>query len=364
MLHIWPAGAIAPVSVVRLVDQRRRRTGATLLPWACTPEEVRRAVHAQRREDPRLAPTPTRWRRAAARPPRRGCRSRGWSSGTARRRRAPRPSRRWPRRGRRTSRPPSAPTRGRPARPAARRCAPAATARCGRRTRGRRARSETGSSRDSAPSSTSWRTSTAVKVLVIEPIRYCTSVTSPGTSPYPPDHTSSPSRTTPATTEGSRPSTCRGRPGPAAGGRSRRRPGPARCSRGCSCEGLRRRAGADQVAVAVRLVDPGDRRPVLVGVDAGREDRDLARVGAVPVADQRPRGVRGAAQRRVLGGPLPRARPGRSRRGSRSSRRRTGRSRRGPRTRSARPSACRRPGTTWSARGSRSRSAAWRRRRR
>ena len=58
----------------------------------------------------------------------------------------------------------------------------------------------------SRPSSTSWRISTAVKVLVIEPILYCVSVTGPGTSPTPSDHTSSPSRTTPATTEGTSPS--------------------------------------------------------------------------------------------------------------------------------------------------------------
>ena len=129
-------------------------------------------------------------------------------------------------------------------------------------------------------------------------------------------------------------------------------------------ERFQRRAGADQVAVAVRLVDAGDRRPVLVGVDAGREDRELAGVGAVPLADQRARRCAGRRAAASSPGSTPPRRPGRSRRGSRSSPRRTGRSRRGPRTRSARPSACRRPGTTSSARGSRSRPAAWRRRRR
>ena len=103
----------------------------------------------------------------------------------------------------------------------------------------------------------------------------------------------------------------------------------------------------------------------LSGSGAGREGGDLARVGAVPVAgDQRARGVRRVAQRRSPRRSTPPPRPGRSRRGSRSSRRRTGRARRGPRTRSARPSACRRPGSSSSGRGSRSRSAAWRRRRR
>src|SRR5215212_6928709 len=70
-------------------------------------------------------------------------------------------------------------------------------------------------------------------------------------------------------------------------------------------ERLRRWAGTDQVAVAVRLVDAGDRRPVLVGVRSRRERRDLPRVGPVPVADDRAGGVRCAAQRRLLDAPLP-----------------------------------------------------------
>ena len=45
------------------------------------------------------------------------------------------------------------------------------------------------------------------------------------------------------------------------GGRRRHRPHGA--GSGSVLEGLRRRAGADKVAVAVRLVDPGHRRPVL-----------------------------------------------------------------------------------------------------
>ena len=59
------------------------------------------------------------------------------------------------------------------------------------------------------------------------------------------------------------------------------------------------------MTVAVRLVDPGDRRPVLVGIGTGREDRDLTRVRAVPVADDRAGGVRCAPQRRLVRAPLP-----------------------------------------------------------
>lgn len=65
-----------------------------------------------------------------------------------------------------------------------------------------------GSPRSSTPSSRSRRTSTAVKVLVIEPIRYCTlaSGACPSTEVRAPFHTVSPPRTTAATSDGARPS--------------------------------------------------------------------------------------------------------------------------------------------------------------
>ena len=126
-------------------------------------------------------------------------------------------------------------------------------------------------------------------------------------------------------------------------------------------EGLRRRARADQVPVAVRVVDPADRRPVLVG---------RAPVGNTPARGCPSGPTRAAASAAVCGAlrsglssaATPPLHRGRSPPGSRSSRRRTGRAPPRSRSRSARPSACPRPGTTSSARGSRSRSAAWRRR--
>ncbi len=53
-------------------------------------------------------------------------------------------------------------------------------------------------------------TSSAVNVFVIEPMRYCVSAVgaAPSTRPRPACHASPPSRTTPATSEGSRASAC------------------------------------------------------------------------------------------------------------------------------------------------------------
>ena len=79
-------------------------------------------------------------------------------------------------------------------------------------------------------------------------------------------------------------------------------------------EGLGRRAGADQVAVAVRLVDPG--RPAAStcpGPGRSGTTAELARVGAVPLADERRArcaGRRAAASPRAS---TPPPRPGRSR---------------------------------------------------
>src|SRR5689334_16333474 len=66
-------------------------------------------------------------------------------------------------------------------------------------------------------------------------------------------------------------------------------------------EGLDGRAGADEVAVAVALVDAADGRPVLRVVDAGRVGGLRGGVGTVPLADERASGVRGAAQGALLG---------------------------------------------------------------
>ena len=134
--------------------------------------------------------------------------------------------------------------------------------------------------------------------------------------------------------------------------RPRRRRAAGRSRRRC---GRRRRA-------SMRLTGG---QYLCAGSTRAGERGELARVRVRPLVDDDVVGrvrARGAAGSRRRATPLARRRG--SRRGSRSSRRRTGRARRGPRTRSARPSACPRPGTTSSARGSRSRSVAWRRRRR
>ena len=120
---------------------------------------------------------------------------------------------------------------------------------------------------------------------------------------------------------------------------------------------------AEQVAVAVGVVDARDRRPELVLAQPGRGIRRLlARVRTRPLGRGHRRGrVRRVLERVVLRGP---SRPSRRRgspRGSRSSRRRSGRARPATRSPSARSSACPPPATTSSARGSRSPSAASRR---
>ena len=132
--------------------------------------------------------------------------------------------------------------------------------------------------------------------------------------------------------------------------------------------GLERRAGAHDVAVAVDAVDAADRRPVLVVPQRGRPGTRRARAGTRASTSSRRRRRPRCAARCASGLSSAGHSPAPTRvdlaRGSRPSRRRSGRARRGPRTPSARSSTCRRPGTTSSARGSRSRSAAWRRRRR
>ena len=104
-------------------------------------------------------------------------------------------------------------------------------------------------------------------------------------------------------------------------------------------EGLRRRAGADQVAVAVGAVDAADRRPVLVRpVDPGgrRPPSPVVRVRPTRRPARAPCAARAAAALSATA-TSPARHLRRSRPGSRSSRRRTGRSRRGPRSRSAPP---------------------------
>ena len=177
----------------------------------------------------------------------------------------------------------SAPTTSRPVRSACRRRARAGSGPSRRRTRspGRTARS--GRRARAAPRRAAASRATATRVLVIEPIRYCVSSGGPATSPAPPDPAQGPVGRA-------------RRPRPTAAGRD---PGSAPDgSAGRSFgERLDRRARADEVAVAVRLVDAGDRRPVLVGVLAGREHAELALVGPLPLLDERPRGVRRVAQR-------------------------------------------------------------------
>ena len=152
----------------------------------------------------------------------------------------------------------------------------------------------------SRPSSRSWRTSTAVMVLVIEPIRYCTS------GPGSPVDAAVPRRSTPArrrgprppTTEGSRPVDLRARP---AARRSRRAVSVGdRRSRGELIRRTPRAAGR-------RRPGCGRRRPGRCGATGGQylsgstpvgKTATLAGVGAVPLADERARGVRRAAQRR------------------------------------------------------------------
>src|SRR4051794_40608407 len=65
---------------------------------------------------------------------------------------------------------------------------------------------------------------------------------------------------------------------------------------------LDRRAGADEIAVAQRVVDAAYGRPVLVGAHPGhREGGLLARVGALPLGGQQHLGgVRGVLQHVVL----------------------------------------------------------------
>ena len=94
---------------------------------------------------------------------------------------------------------------------------------------------------------------------------------------------------------------------------------------GAARERRHRRAGADQVAVAVRPVDPPHRRPELAVVHAGRHPgrvrRQLAAGTGGPTC--RPGTPRCAARRAAGCRPpaTPPPRPGRSRPGSRSSRR-------------------------------------------
>ena len=94
------------------------------------------------------------------------------------------------------------------------------------------------------------------------------------------------------------------------------------------------RAGAEDVAVAVDAVDAAHRRPVLRAAQAAAPGSTalLARVRMRPLVGRDISAVCGALHERVVvGRPLARRRPRRSRRGSRSSRRRSGRARRGPR---------------------------------
>ena len=89
------------------------------------------------------------------------------------------------------------------------------------------------------------------------------------------------------------------------------------------------RAGADEVAVAVGVVDAADRRPVLVLAQPRRREGRPARASrdGPTRASSRSARVRRVLQRVVLRGPPRRLDRARSPRGSRSSRRRSGRAR-------------------------------------
>src|SRR3546814_1633244 len=63
----------------------------------------------------------------------------------------------------------------------------------------------------------------------------------------------------------------------------------------------KRRAGADEIAVAIAVVDAVDRRPVFVGGRARREATFAARIGAAPLLVRRVVDrMRGMAQRALL----------------------------------------------------------------
>ena len=119
--------------------------------------------------------------------------------------------------------------------------------------------------------------------------------------------------------------------------------------------GLDRRARAHDVAVAVRAVDPADRRPVLVPTPPSTTARSRVYACSQASVATSAAGCGACGERAVVVAPLPRRDPVDLGRGSRSSRRRTGRARADPRTRSARSSACPAPGSSSSARGTRSR---------
>ena len=304
MLHSLAGRRHRPGVLVRLVGQRPAKWCDAVALGVRRRREVRRARHAERLEQlgcartshhgaPRSRATTSPSRRVAEvavvevlprrRPPRR-CRR--WrpaasSNGDARRALPPRADR-------------LALHARRRARAATRTVAsayPRLRARTGRS--GRRA--------TSSPSSRSCSTSTAVRVLVIEPIRYCMSRrASPGTSPAPPTQASAPSRSTPATTDGSRPL----RPG-AAAEPGRRRPVAAAHSAKASGGGQAQTRLRSPYAWSMRATGG----QYLSGSTPAGKTAELARVGAVPLADERPGGVRRAAQRGVLGAPLPRADP-------------------------------------------------------
>ena len=316
VLHTWPAGAIAPVSGsgssmsvagVGVHDSalrvRRRRGGTT-----CGSSRAASRIRV-------LDGRPTRSGRAAGRRPRRAARSRGWSSGTARsgveRRARPVVGR-----GQVVEGPPSERSHHGPGRLGLQ---PARCARAAARIDAvgvadlAEHRPSRGVERRAARRRRSWSTSTAVIVLVIEPIRYCVSVTSPGTSPY----AAGPGQLAVADdarrrSTGSRPSACaRGQRASAAAGRSR----SATASATALIRRRPRAAGRRRPGCGRRT--PGRSRATggqyLSGSTPVGKTADLAGVGAVPLADQRPRrcaGRRAAASSR---GSTPPPRPGRSR---------------------------------------------------
>ena len=229
-------------------------------------------------------PRPTTGRRAAAPPPRRAARSRGCCSGSTPPRPATRPGAVVGGEQRVHGRPRvSAPTTSRPARSASRRRARAGRGPSPRRTRSPGRTSRSGRRATSRPSSRSRITSDGDEGLgdradpVLRVVGRAGHVAG----------TADPRHGDPRSARRPRPTAAGRGPGSAPDGSAGRSLG----------ERLDRRARADQVAVAVRLVDAGDGRPVLVGVLAGREHAELALVGPLPLLDERPRGVRRVAQR-------------------------------------------------------------------
>ena len=136
----------------------------------------------------------------------------------------------------------------------------------------------------------------------------------------------------------------------------------AQFAESCSFRKLfHRRTGAEEIAIAVNVVDPGDGRPEFVFARPRRGIGGLlARIGPVPFVGDRlaARCAAHFSERYFADRPF-RSRSLRSRHGWKSSRRKSDRARLSIRSRSARSSSFRRPETKPSAREIRNPSGAW-----